>query len=729
MDEEIDRFRDILEVNRTEIVRTIDPDKLFHVLRACRIFDQEDQEEISSQVNYPTLQKRAGRFLDILATKGPNAFDVFCKSLEGTYPHLYKLLTNKEASEFLPVEPDSTCSTVVHEEFSYLAQKYEKLANEKQQLVTRCNKLVNEAVKMRTENERFKKKAEILQYQKALNKNLKKANRDWEEKLYQATEEKYNAVKRSLDYQEATKLAQEKLREALMTIDDMKRELHKAEGEFKLQRTRTTRLQNELNVKPKTHEIDEYKREIRLLKAELTQIRSTQTVRNSMVLECVDERMAILEKEREEARTELKEMVDALYEARQECHAAELQRDQFLEKTEKLEQEIETLQKDCETYLNRKDELWKQLLEREKERNTAIKERDNALRDWTIKTQERDDIFGRFYKLQEKYDTLEQQLRMIRSNTCYMDSESEPSLGNQTPAQNEDESSFSNNIWHRPRSKRLAHRQISVTESAPENEMPDYDVAFADFRAFRSDDDTSLSCKVHPSSSSRRVLESKKIFSSTTEFDQLSFDSSELSDDNVFPLKIKRRHCNRRRKRFRPRSNSCTNLDVDLEKMLHNSSSDGHSSVYSVQSLRTSHNSNTSGYTSIASNTDYFDVLLSDTTMMDIEITGGNSTGIFIKSVKIESRVACDINVGDQVIKIMGKINGQQKKQSFIDLTLEEAVELMNSCSGAMKLTLKHSQVVYEALRYMDTADVRGDSFYVTFGSSGHKSLLATSLV
>lgn len=40
-----------------------------------------------------------GQFLDILVTKGDKGVEIFIEVLEYDYPHVYKLITNKDAKE------------------------------------------------------------------------------------------------------------------------------------------------------------------------------------------------------------------------------------------------------------------------------------------------------------------------------------------------------------------------------------------------------------------------------------------------------------------------------------------------------------------------------------------------------------------------------------------------------------------------------------------------------
>ena len=58
-------------------MKDLQPEKLFSFLRTKRVFDEDDQEEISSE---KTRRKKAEAFLDTIAKKGQDGFDYFCEA-------------------------------------------------------------------------------------------------------------------------------------------------------------------------------------------------------------------------------------------------------------------------------------------------------------------------------------------------------------------------------------------------------------------------------------------------------------------------------------------------------------------------------------------------------------------------------------------------------------------------------------------------------------------------
>lgn len=69
---------EVLEDLRGKIVAKLWPNKLYTYLRQNRIMDADDCEVIEAE---STRKRRAEKFLDILATKGPEGFDHFCEGI------------------------------------------------------------------------------------------------------------------------------------------------------------------------------------------------------------------------------------------------------------------------------------------------------------------------------------------------------------------------------------------------------------------------------------------------------------------------------------------------------------------------------------------------------------------------------------------------------------------------------------------------------------------------
>ena len=94
---EADDYRHQLERNRLLVVQSLDLDRhfMFSYLRSNHIFDEEDCEIV--QTSGATRQQKNAKFLDLLATRGKNAFNVFVEALAYDLPSLYEVFTGRKA--------------------------------------------------------------------------------------------------------------------------------------------------------------------------------------------------------------------------------------------------------------------------------------------------------------------------------------------------------------------------------------------------------------------------------------------------------------------------------------------------------------------------------------------------------------------------------------------------------------------------------------------------------
>lgn len=83
------QHKDLLTVNRVEIVDDLLVDDVLNFLQSRMVFDLEDAEVIKSG---KTSRRRAEKLLDLLEKKSDAAFYYFQESLKEPYPHLVELL-------------------------------------------------------------------------------------------------------------------------------------------------------------------------------------------------------------------------------------------------------------------------------------------------------------------------------------------------------------------------------------------------------------------------------------------------------------------------------------------------------------------------------------------------------------------------------------------------------------------------------------------------------------
>ena len=81
--------KDLLTVNRVEIVEDLLVDDVLNFLQSKMVFDLEDTELIRAE---KTSRRQAEKLLDLLDKKSDAAFYYFRESLAEPYPHLVELL-------------------------------------------------------------------------------------------------------------------------------------------------------------------------------------------------------------------------------------------------------------------------------------------------------------------------------------------------------------------------------------------------------------------------------------------------------------------------------------------------------------------------------------------------------------------------------------------------------------------------------------------------------------
>lgn len=89
-------YQELLESKRFDIVQHLQIDRtfVFDYLRHNGVLDSEDCELIQAE---KTTSSKIGKFVDVLARKGPQAYQYLLESLQLEHPVLYEKLTGEEA--------------------------------------------------------------------------------------------------------------------------------------------------------------------------------------------------------------------------------------------------------------------------------------------------------------------------------------------------------------------------------------------------------------------------------------------------------------------------------------------------------------------------------------------------------------------------------------------------------------------------------------------------------
>ncbi|KAG9343004.1 hypothetical protein JZ751_015222 [Albula glossodonta] len=346
---------------------------------------------------------RTGRLLDILHTKGQRGHVVFLESLEFYYPDLYKLVTGKE--------PTRRFSTIVVEEGHEVLTQF--LMNEviklQQQAKAKDVQRVETLAQNRTLEDEYKKlrltNQELLTFQERYNK-MKEERNNCNDELMKVKDENYNLAMRYAQLSEEKNMAVMRSRDLQLEIDQLKHKLNKLEEECKMERRQSLKLKNDIENRPRKEQIYELERENEVLKMRVQELQSIIQPGEQALPDTEKAILDILEHDRQEALEDRQELVNRVYNLRDEVRQAEELRDKYLEEKEDLELKCSTLVKDCEMYKNRMNTIMVQLEEVEKERDQAFRSRDEAQHQFSQCLIDKDKYRKQIRELEEKSDEL-----------------------------------------------------------------------------------------------------------------------------------------------------------------------------------------------------------------------------------------------------------------------------------------------------------------------------------
>ncbi|XP_034448253.1 caspase recruitment domain-containing protein 11 isoform X1 [Hippoglossus hippoglossus] len=398
--DDVEELWEKVECKRYDLSRSISPAKLTPYLRQCKVLDEQDEDEILNSLLLVSKANRTSRLLDILHTKGKRGYVAFLESLEFYYPDLYKLVTGNE--------PTRRFSTIVVEEgheglTQFLMNEVMKLQQQSKvktlqsvELSRKNCTLEDEQKKMRLANQ------ELQAFQQRYNK-LREERNTYSDELLRVKDENYQLAMRYATLSEEKNMAVMRSRDLQLEIDQLKHRLNKLEEECKMERRQSLKLKNDIENRPRKEQIFELERENDMLKIKLQDLQSIRQPGHESDKTLLD----ILEHDRQEALEDRQDLVNRLYNLREEVRQAEELRDKYLQEKEDLELKCSTLKKDCEMYRNRMDTITIQLDEVEKERNQAFRARDEAQHQFSQSLIDKDKYRKQIRELEEKSDELQ----------------------------------------------------------------------------------------------------------------------------------------------------------------------------------------------------------------------------------------------------------------------------------------------------------------------------------
>ncbi|XP_047144167.1 caspase recruitment domain-containing protein 11 isoform X1 [Hydra vulgaris] len=162
MDDEVD-YRALIEKHRVETIKCLDLDRqfIFSYLRSYAVLDDEDCEIILNAG--PSRQQKSSKFLDVLAMRGPTAFQYFLQALEIEHGHLYEIFTGEKSTRSRSVSKNSVPWTVLSEKAlldhdrDYLLKEITKLEEQNRSRAYMYSKTMTEKVTLENQLEDLKK--------------------------------------------------------------------------------------------------------------------------------------------------------------------------------------------------------------------------------------------------------------------------------------------------------------------------------------------------------------------------------------------------------------------------------------------------------------------------------------------------------------------------------------------------------------------------------------------
>uniref|UniRef100_UPI00358E4B13 caspase recruitment domain-containing protein 11-like isoform X2 n=1 Tax=Myxine glutinosa TaxID=7769 RepID=UPI00358E4B13 len=371
-----------LERLRDELTSNVDVTRLVPRLRACRVITHCEEDEIFSDLQLKNCRLRMGRLLDILYTKGEKGLQALFDSLERYYPELYHELTGKESTFPTQSESDAAPQWLLTE-----------LLNEK-----RLSCELKSTVAALERQQRLN--LQDLQQSADKQNILKTENQEQQEELAKVKEEN-----RELRVQISC-LAQEKMalqlkcRELQFEGEQAVQALRWARTDCETERRQSQRLRRDRDLKPSSSTMIDLERQNAKLQAQLCQLSEDFNSQQN-------------------SNTKEQELLDQLFNLRQELQNTEELRDQLFEEKSASDIKSEALIEDCLVLQKRIKSLHVDLSEVEKEREQALTWRDEAQSMYSQCMQEKDRYRRQVRELEEKTDSLQHIISKAESTLCF----------------------------------------------------------------------------------------------------------------------------------------------------------------------------------------------------------------------------------------------------------------------------------------------------------------------
>ncbi|XP_067914340.1 caspase recruitment domain-containing protein 14 isoform X1 [Heterodontus francisci] len=660
---------DLIESQRHIITTKVRPCHITPFLRQCHVIGETDEEEILFAPHLKHRCMRTGYMLDLLRTRGKKGGVAFLESLGFYNPEIYTLITGKE--------PTRDCSSILVEKGNLGLIQFlmnEVMKAQKWLGEEKCHKhrLHEKARSLEEQNQQLKTELKSL---KAAEANFSRIKVDWNhhhDEMIRLKEENYQILMRYTNSLQEKEMSVTRSRELQQQVDDLSMENKKLKVEFDVERRMSSKLRDAF--KPKQDELLYLKEEIDKLRLRIQELQM-----NPVTID-------ILEQDRVEALEDRQDLMKEMNSLRLELDQAERLRNEYLDEKENMLMECATLKIDCDMFKDKIISLQTQVLELQKERDEAYGARDEAQLQISKMIMDKDLCRRQVIELQDTYRELNKEILQLRSNRDRQEKATE----NKTP------------VREKPKLKRLQAvnpRTISCESDDSSSSQSDFYTNLKKTESCESLSSVSSSFVEPPSKESlyRRQTENamEESFSNRHSIDDDAFTSVDDCTDTD--------SCNENIPDVIPFKNP----ESSPERLLSKTGATP-PSEHERPFLRGP------PQMKLMSRISLFE-FNGDGILDQIEIIGGNATGIFIHKIKPGSPANnCGLESGFQIMMV--EYNGREQKKTVLeDASLEEAVWTLKQIRGMCCLAIRRKGEAYKTLaeNIEKKISTSGDSFYI----------------
>ncbi|XP_069511292.1 caspase recruitment domain-containing protein 14 [Ambystoma mexicanum] len=392
---------EMIERHRYKIVRYMSPGRLTPFLRQARVIDHLDEEEVLHNPRLTNSAMRAGHLLDLLRTRGKNGAIAFLESLKLHKPEIYTKITGKEPS----LDPKSFSGLI---ETSKLTEFLIKAAESVQEELIeerrmRCY-LLQLCQKQKEKLSQLEGQSHSLQSLEAELHRMRREYGTYCHEVLKLKEEKYEMSMRYANALQEKDLAMTRARELQDQMYSLKENLHRVEMALYSEKKRSLRLSS--NFQPKDDQ---------LLKLKEANERLSHLYEDKDIKPVDDEDPLTLNLcESVEGKQEL---ITRIHSLRERARSAEKLKALYMEEKETLLIENQKKEVDCNLYREKIAAFQTQVDELQKERDQAYNARDSAQAQSTQTRMEKDLLRRQILELKEEIFELQHQLQEIQLST------------------------------------------------------------------------------------------------------------------------------------------------------------------------------------------------------------------------------------------------------------------------------------------------------------------------